>query len=246
MKNKKDWHPTKFIETELGYSPNTNTKYVNRGSFLMVHILIKVYIPIIRAHAQGLLLDLGCGYVPLFDIYKPYIVDNICIDWENSLHKNPYLDYEFNLNDPIPIESNKFDTILCTDVLEHIFNPVLLMSEITRLLKPKGKLILTIPFFYWLHEEPNDFFRYTKHSLENYCEMNRLNVISLEPYGGAWEIVMDIISKNIAKHRILSKIHLKLCKLLLKGILGKNIASYRSQKFPLGYYLIAQKPGSFS
>lgn len=242
MRNKKYWQPTKFIKTKRGYAPSNNTKYVGSGSLIMCYILIKTYEPIIRKYVKGLLLDVGCGYVPLFGIYNKYITDNICIDWENSLHKNPFLDCEFNLNEPIPLKSNIFDTVLCTDVIEHIINTDLMVNEMTRLLKPGGKLILTVPFFYWLHEEPHDYYRYTKHALENLCKINRLNIIELEPYGGAIEIIMDIIAKNISKYRTLTKIHFGLCKLLLKGMLGAKIASYNCHKFPLGYYLIAQKP----
>lgn len=242
MKNKDDWRPTKFLKTRRGYAASTDTQYVGIGSRLMAGILVKVYESAIKTHASGLLLDLGCGNVPLYDIYKDLITDNICVDWKNTLHKNHYIDYEFDLNEYIPLEDNKFDTILCTDVLEHIANPGLLINEIARLLRPNGKLILTVPFFYWLHEEPHDYFRYTKYSLQKYCINSGLNVLELKPYGGAPEVIMDIIAKNIAQFRMLSRLYLFFCRVTLKSYIGKKISESTCNKFPLGYCLIAQKP----
>ena len=46
---------------------------------------------------MGYLLDLGCGKVPLYLIYKSHITDSICVDWGNSLHGNDYIDSECDL-----------------------------------------------------------------------------------------------------------------------------------------------------
>jgi len=91
-------------------------------------------------------LDCGCGFVPYYRIYKDLVEDNVYIDWENTLHKNNFLDEVVNLNEGTPYPSNSFDTILLTDVLEHISEPRKLMGEISRVLKPEGKLILGVVF----------------------------------------------------------------------------------------------------
>ncbi len=242
MQNKHLWTETKFIKTVQGYKASNEAKYVNTSSRFLVNILGKVYEQIIEEHASGLLLDLGCGNVPLYGIYKDKVVDNICIDWGNSLHKNPHLDYQQDLNTILPLDSEYFDTILVTDVLEHIAQPELLMSEITRLLKPDGKLILTVPFFYWLHEQPHDYFRYTEFALSMFCNKNDLTIISLEPYGGAAEIILDILAKQLIQFSpLLCKIHSTLGGIFIKSPIGRKIYHKTSKHFPLGYYLIAQK-----
>ena len=130
-------------------------------------------------HARGLLLDLGCGKVPLFEAYQEHVDDNICVDWERSSHPSPHVDHQFDLNRPIPPPSGGFDTLLVTDVLEHIARPDVLWGEMARLLKPGGKIILGVPFCYWIHDEPHDYYRYTEYRLRLYCEDNGVQVVSL-------------------------------------------------------------------
>jgi len=227
--------------TKHGCIGSRDAGKVGIGSRLVTDRIARVYEEAIRKHARGVLLDLGCGKVPLYEVYKPYVIDNVCVDWANTLHKSPYLDYEFDLNAVIPLESAQFDTILITDVLEHILKPDMLWWEISRLLKPEGKIILSTPFFYWIHEEPHDYYRYTEHKLRMFCESNGFNVVCIEPYGGAPEIILDIIAKHIVFSRILSAIHLFFSSVFINSSIGMKLSAKSSRKFPLGYCLIAQK-----
>ncbi len=241
MLNRELWTETKFIKTASGYSISKDPKQVLVGSRLIGTIQVKIYQELIEDYARGFLLDLGCGNVPLYEMYKKQITDNICVDWSSSLHTNPYLDYTTDINNGIPLDNEIFDTVLMTDVLEHIYNPKFVMSEVSRVLKPKGKLILTVPFFYWLHEVPNDYYRYTEFSLRMFCEQNNLEILKLDAYGGAFEVILDIIAKRITPSIFLSSIHLNISKALIKSGIGARIFSKTSKNFPLGYYLVAQK-----
>ncbi|MBW6482221.1 MAG: class I SAM-dependent methyltransferase [Vicingaceae bacterium] len=59
---------------------------------------------------------------------------------------------ETDINQPLPIENEIFDTVILSDVLKHIRKPEELIAEIHRIMKPNGKFMLNVPFFYWLHE----------------------------------------------------------------------------------------------
>ena len=156
---------------------------------------------------RGLLLDLGCGKIPLYEIYRDRISDSVCVDWPKSLHTNPNIDHEFDLNHPIPLPDGHFDTVLLTDVLEHLPNPWLLWKEISRLLKPFGKAMVGVPFLYWIHEAPYDYYRYTEHALRRFCDENGFNVVEIESYGGPVEVILDIIAKQIRSYSRLSRLH---------------------------------------
>ena len=246
MINKDLWRETKFIKSSKGYDLSMDPKQVIIGSRFIASIQVRVYQSLIEKYASGVLLDLGCGNVPLYHMYKDLTTDNVCVDWCDSLHKNIYLDHVANINDGIPLGDSLFDTVLMTDVLEHISNPNLVMGEISRVLKPKGKLILTVPFFYWLHEIPYDYFRYTEFSLKMFCEKNELNILQLDTYGGALEIILDIIAKQIAGSSALSSVHFKLSKALIRSKIGSRISDKTSKKFPLGYCLVAEKADSLA
>ncbi|MEQ8975410.1 MAG: methyltransferase domain-containing protein [Coleofasciculus sp. C1-SOL-03] len=59
-----------------------------------------------------------------------------------------------------------FDYVVVSEVLEHIHSPHLAINQIYRILKVNGKLILTVPFIFPIHERPVDYYRYTKYGLE--------------------------------------------------------------------------------
>jgi hypothetical protein len=113
-------------------------------------------------------------------------------------------------------------------------------------LKPHGKVILGVPFFYWLHEEPHDYYRFTKYKLQMFCEENRLAVVSLEPHGGAPEIILDIIAKNIAFSKTLSACHFFLSNVFAKSKIGKKISAATAQTFPFFYCVVAQKSAALA
>jgi 2-polyprenyl-3-methyl-5-hydroxy-6-metoxy-1,4-benzoquinol methylase len=59
-----------------------------------------------------------------------------------------------------------FDVIVFSEVLEHVHSPHLAISNVHRLLKDGGRLVLSVPFIFPIHERPHDYFRYTRYGLE--------------------------------------------------------------------------------
>lgn len=117
MKNRDKWQPSKYILKKGKLIASRDRKEVGVASRLMADLVAKFYDKALRQHATGKLLDLGCGKVPLFNAYEEYITDNICVDWENTLHENEYLDFESDLTKNLPFEDNEFNTIILSDVL---------------------------------------------------------------------------------------------------------------------------------
>jgi SAM-dependent methyltransferase len=71
-----------------------------------------------------------------------------------------------DLQDCSHVPDNTFDVIVCTQVLEHIANPFKAASELHRILKPNGHLLLTVPAAYPYHADPNDYWRFSRDSLQ--------------------------------------------------------------------------------
>lgn len=63
--------------------------------------------------------------------------------------------------DSIPFRDNFFDAIICSELLEHVENPESVLREIFRILKPEGRVFITVPFLYRIHADPFDYGRYT-------------------------------------------------------------------------------------
>lgn len=243
MRNADRWKPTKVVRVRQGFAPSPDPKCVSVASRLIVTKTIDAYHPAIRQYASGRLLDLGCGHVPFYEMYRDLVTEVVCVDWAESLHQNELLDHVMNLNNPLKLESEAFDTVLLTDVLEHIYRPAQLLTEVARVLKPQGHLVVGVPFLYWLHEEPIDFHRYTEFALRLMCKEAGLVIKELRPYGGAPEVLMDVVGKCLNEAGL---------EFLARGFAAASLAAAKSKPvraisgrtsglFPLGYTLVAQK-----
>lgn len=245
MKHQEKWQPNKFVYRDGKLSASHDTKEVGIASRLSADIIASFYDANLKEHARGRLLDLGCGKVPLYEAYKPYVNDNICVDWGNTRHKNEYLDFECDLTKVLPFENGAFDTIILSDVLEHIPQPEQLWSEMSRILAPGGKIIMNVPFFYWLHEQPHDYYRYTEYALKRFVENAGLTLVKLERTGGAPEILTDILAKHVKSVPLIGKPLAaglqRLTMVFLRLGVGRKISQKTARNFPYGYFLVAGK-----
>lgn len=245
MKNISQWTPSKFVYNKGSLGASMDIKEVSISSRLPVFLVAKFYEQNIPIYAKGNLLDLGCGKVPLYHVYKDYVTDVTCVDWENSLYKNGYLDHVSDLNDPIPLNDESFDTIILSDVLEHIREPDKLWREMNRVLRTGGTVLINVPFYYWLHEKPFDYYRYTQFALQSFAERNDFEIVQLKAFGGVFEILVDIICKAILPKirggkRLISSLQ-KSAWWFSKSSKGKKLQNSTSQNFPFGYAMIVRK-----
>lgn len=246
MKNKANWVPTKFIlDTKGRLKSSRDFKEVGAGSRLMANMVAEHYDKYLKEYCKGELLDLGCGKVPLYAAYKNYITDNTCVDWSNSFHKNEHLDYECDLTKNLPFSDSMFDTIILSDVLEHIPNPENLWKEMSRIIKKDGALFLNVPFFYQLHEAPYDYYRYTQFMLKRFAEENGFRILVLTATGGSLEVMADFFSKHFRFIPLignpLSLLIQKLVYWFGKTKSGAKLSAKTSEGFPYGYFMVARK-----
>lgn len=242
MRNAETWYPTKAIRAKDGFRVSDDPRFLQAGSRIAAACHIEKYHDAIKEYASGRLLDMGCGNVPYFEMYRPLVQDIVCIDWPKSRHKNDFLDHEVDLNEPLPFASDSFDTVLLTDVLEHIFRPIQLISEITRVLRYGGNVIIGVPFLYCLHEQPYDFYRYTEFALTKMCFDSGLTIVQISPSAGVPEILADITSKCLAERTpFFANIYSTMCSALLKLKLFRSFSQRTARRFPLGYIVVANK-----
>jgi SAM-dependent methyltransferase len=245
VKNEATWQPSKYVVRRGRLVGSRDLREVGLGSRLMVDLIARQYERLLPLHAQGRLLDLGCGKVPLYASYRALVTSCVCVDWANTAHKNEHLDQECDLTRPLPFANAEFDTIILSDVLEHIPTPEALCQEMARSLRAQGKLIMNVPFFYWLHEEPHDFYRYTEFALRRFVESAGLVLVLLEPIGGAPEVMADIFAKHVLHVPLVGRAIASFTQWLtlrfVGSSLGRKLSRKSARKFPFGYVLVAQK-----
>ena len=108
------------------------------------------------------LLDLGCGNKPYQSLFLKKFATYVGAD----LAENKDADLLIDSNGRVNAEDNTFDCVLSTQVLEHVVDPQLYLSEARRVLKPDGSLILSTHGIWPYHPDPTDLWRWTVDGLQ--------------------------------------------------------------------------------
>lgn len=204
----------------------------------------------IGQYAGGRLLDLGCGNKPYESLYTPLTTSDIGCDIIQSDRNR--VDVICPVTE-LPFQDNEFDTVFCTQVLEHVYEHDKMMAEVNRVLKPGGTIILTVPFAWELHEEPYDFFRYTKHALKELFERSGFEIEYIKPNGGKWaaayQLRTNMLYLSFRKRKtLLNKIR-KIFYMELRFTQLRNLfaiwldKNFYDDVFTLNYIVVAKKAG---
>lgn len=196
MKNISQWEASK-IRAKSSKSGRKFTVNANKISPSSLYITLEAFRVLNhhKSYLKGSLVDLGCGMVPYYEWYKDRVDRITCVDWYSSLHESKHIDVFADLNQTLPLVDGVADSVLSTSVLEHIREPKVFFQEVSRILAPDGHLVLSVPFQYNLHEEPFDYYRYTSYGLEHLAKEAGLEVVSLQNYGSALGVIVDVSSK---------------------------------------------------
>ncbi len=139
-----------------------------------------------RVHARGELLDMGCGRKP----FAPLFAGRITRYWGTDLSVSPYLGAArldaYARAEAQPFRDDSFDTVMGLSMLTYLPEPIRMVREAHRLLKPGGVLILEFTQMVPLHDEPHDFFRFTRYGAQYLLEQAGFEPLEYIPIGGLW------------------------------------------------------------
>jgi SAM-dependent methyltransferase len=162
--------------------------------YIHLHFLMKDIKEAIDNYAEGDFLDLGCGNKPYEAWYQPRSTSQTGCDIMQSDKQR--VDVICPADD-LAFEDNRFNTILSTQVLEHVYHQKEVVQEAYRTLKKDGHIILTVPFCWELHEQPYDFFRVSKYGLQKMFEDAGFTVIYIKANGGKWATTFQMMLNTI-------------------------------------------------
>lgn len=188
----------------------------------------------------GKILDVGCGSKPYKEMFETTEYIGLEYDCEQS-RKNPKADFFYD-GKHFPFENNSFDSVLSTQVLEHVPNPHEVLAEIVRVLNPGGYLMLSVPFAQEEHESPYDFYRFSPYAIQDMFNKAGLEIIEYKRLTCGVKAVISIITFYI--YRVA---RWKIANLLSTFFNALGIVLYKIFKkegnIYINNFIIAQKKG---
>jgi SAM-dependent methyltransferase len=196
-------------------------------------------------HISGRTLDVGCGTKPYESLFE--VSEYIGLEIDSTQARQHSSADVFYDGGPFPFESASFDSVVCNQTLEHVFEPGAFIAEIARVLRPGGALLLTVPFVWDEHEQPADYGRYSSFGLRYLIERNGLRVVGHRKVGADASTLLQLVNAYIFKVApsgraarmvvsVLVHAPVTIVGLLLKMILPKNPDLFLDQ------VLLAEKP----
>lgn len=185
------FHPRPNIKEKAAYQPGSEAEVP------MLRVLNAFINEFFERHdLKGWkVLDAGCGRQP----FRQRLEENGCMYCSMDVNQNPEesVQYLCALDETLPaalLQEGPFDLIICLEVLEHVADWNIAFKNFALLLKPGGHLLITTPHFFYLHEEPYDFWRATPYTFEYFGNKHGLQIQQFKKAGNALDILETILS----------------------------------------------------
>jgi SAM-dependent methyltransferase len=230
-----------FFNKVTGTHPKTNPFH---HQWAMNHLLFNFAKSKLNGLKPGTsILDVGVGSAPYWKI-------RMDLDWIGlDVEKTPNTNFVIENNKAWPVSDKSFDSVLCTQVLEHVEEPFFIVEEISRVLRPGGIVILNAPFLYPFHGMPADNARYTTTQLKYL--FRDFQVIECGNIGGVGSSLATILL-NFLNYKLSKSLTGQIFKIFLSPIwfltnffinitLISLDALDNTDSFPTNTYIIARK-----
>jgi SAM-dependent methyltransferase len=143
------------------------------------------------AELQGHVLDVGCGRRP-YEAWTRKGSGGVTQYTGLDLTPGPGVDILVGPQDRWPLDDASVDCIVFTQVLEHVSNRPHLLSEMARVLRPDGHILLTVPFIFMAHGLPHDYARFTVNGVRSLFEAD-YEVTEVAQLGRAGAVIGNLL-----------------------------------------------------
>ena len=137
-----------------------------------------------RVHARGVLLDVGCGARSFEPLFQGHVSRYLGVDLAASRFLGAALPDAFARAEALPFRDGSVDTVLGLSMLTYLPEPRRMLEEARRVLRPGGMLILEFTQMAPLHDEPHDYYRFTRYGAASLLEGSGFEVVEVLPIGG--------------------------------------------------------------
>lgn len=141
---------------------------------------------LMQRYLRGKIIDLGCGTMP----FRACVTDAVTVYHGLDISaKSPALSLIGDVQNLSMLKDASYDGAICLEVLEHVPEPAVALTEIARILKPGGTLLVSVPHLSRLHDLPHDYYRFTHIGLRYLLEKHGFTVVQLQPKGGIFTFI---------------------------------------------------------
>jgi len=173
--------------------------------------------------------------------FSNFFKGNSKFHYSNKISDKKLNIYYSDLTRKLIIPTNKYDNVLLFNVLEHLPESKLALSEIYRIMKKKGNFIGSAPFIYQIHGAPKDYFRFSKQFFELNLKRNKFKKAIVKPLGfGPFVASYSLVYSYLKYIPFLSQLCLLLA-YILDSIIQVFVKTDLKEIYPLGYFFIAKK-----
>lgn len=207
---------------------------------------LALHIKKLARHIKGKTIDIGCGLKPYQGFCHSTEYIGLEIDTAENREKKMADYYYDGLR--IPFDDAVFDSAVASQVFEHVFNPDDFFSEVHRVLKPGGMMLLTAPFIWNEHEQPLDYARYSSFGLTSLIEKHGFEIVEFRKSINDVRVIFQIINIYIyihtSFHNKLIKYFLRIFLILPSNLLGELLVKVTPKNLDLylDNIVLAKKP----
>ncbi len=162
----------------LGYWPRQGWQAIFDPENARIHTFLSEQIE--KLTKKSKVLDAGAGHKPYKGLFKKHLYESC--DMPGGFYSDAH-NFECYL-DNIPSQNETYNLVVLTQVLEHVPNPLEVLVEIHRILKPKGCLLISVPLNAPLHGEPYHYYHFTHYGLHQLAIKSGFNLKEIEKVGG--------------------------------------------------------------
>ena len=216
---------------------------------------IQAFVRSVDLQRRSVIVDAGAGEAR----FREYFPGHLYVALDSAVGDNDWDYSRINVCGDlgaVPLVSNAAHAVLNLQVLEHVPDPRAVLSEIHRVLKPRGRLYLTAPQGWCEHQQPHDYYRFTRYALRSVLESVGFSEVEVEPMGGYFHYLghrLTYIPKILFQERALPVrilfFPLELISLVSFCLVGPIACYYldgldKKKEFTLCYRCRALKPGT--
>jgi len=198
-----------------------------------------------REHAHGVLLDVGCGSKPFAPLFAGRVTRYLGTD----LAASPYLGRArldaFARAEALPFRAGSVDTVLAVSMLTYLPEPLRMLEESRRVLRPGGVAIVEFTQMAPLHDEPHDYFRFTRYGAAWLLERAGFEPLEFIPVGGLWArmghaTIAALKRLNRGPTRVLTELPVRALYIVLQPLFELADRLLSDPRDPLAHFVVAR------